>query len=146
MAHHKRSMKHRKSSRRHSKARRTRARRGGTQLGWRMKQPVPLAGEVVRAANPQSVLDMSAMKQTLPLGEVVRAADLQRGKTYLIQEKRPEHAHLIFKGDFVINNPPDYSHTSIHSHFNNVFNAENKRINDLLLPEKFWNYYEADAH
>jgi len=33
MAHHKRSMKHRKSSRRHLKARRTRARRGGQRGG-----------------------------------------------------------------------------------------------------------------
>jgi len=145
MAHHKRSMKHRKSSRRHSKARRTRARRGGMKWDPMDKSSVPPGGEVVRAANLQPTWDMSAMKQTLPLGEVVRAADLQPGKTYLIQEKRPEHAHLIFKGDFVKNDPPAYSHTSTHSHFNNVFNADNKRVNDSCLPERYWNYYEADA-
>lgn len=77
---------------------------------------------------------------------IVDPKDLRPGKMYLIQEKRPEYAHLNSKGIFVKNNYPKSIHQCIISHFTNITIAGNMSIeHDLTLQDKYWNYYEADA-
>ena len=77
--------------------------------------------------------------------QLVNPVDLKPGRTYLIQEKRPEYAHLNCKGTFVKN---DYPQSAVHctiTHFTNVIIKSNKKSSDLGLPDTYWNYYEADA-
>ena len=77
--------------------------------------------------------------------KLVKPIDLIPGKTYLIQEKRPEYAHQKFKGIFVKNDyPPSLIYCTI-SHFTNVICRGNHSCSDLGLQATFWNYYEADA-
>jgi len=75
---------------------------------------------------------------------LVAPADLKVGKTYLIQEKRPEYAHLNSKGVFVKNDYPTKSHYCTITHFTNVMDKSGKR-SDLTLPDFYWNYYEENA-
>jgi len=77
--------------------------------------------------------------------QLVSPADLQPGKMYLIQEKRPEYAHLNCKGTFVKNQYPEHAYQCTMTHFANVVAAGNKPHLDLNLPDAYWNYYEADA-
>ena len=77
--------------------------------------------------------------------QLVKPIDLKPGRTYLIQEKRPQYAHLKFKGTFVRN---DYPWSPIYctiTHFTNVICRGNHSSSDLGLQDIFWNYYEADA-
>jgi hypothetical protein len=77
--------------------------------------------------------------------KLVKPIDLQPGRTYLIQEKRSEYAHLKFKGTFVKN---DYPKSPVHctiTHFTNVTCIGNYSSSDLGLQDIYWNYYEADA-
>ena len=74
--------------------------------------------------------------------QLVNPLYLVPGKTYLIQEKRPEYAHQKFKGTFVKN------HYTLHctiTNFTNVICAGNQSSTDLRIPDIYWNYYEADA-
>jgi hypothetical protein len=65
---------------------------------------------------------------------------------YLIQEKRPEYAHLNCKGVFVKNDYPNYSYQCTISHFTNIVITGNTPIGgELSLQDVYWNYYEADA-
>ena len=73
----------------------------------------------------------------------VHVNDLQPGKTYLIQEKRPEH--LKFKGTFIRNEQPARPYYATITHFNDVIGPKNCSYCDLNLPDAYWNYYEADA-
>jgi hypothetical protein len=77
--------------------------------------------------------------------QLVSPANLQPGKTYLIQEKRPEFKHLNCKGTFVKNQYPEHAYQCTMTHFGNVVAAGNKPHLDLNLPDAYWNYYEADA-
>lgn len=77
--------------------------------------------------------------------QLVNPSDLQPGKTYLIQEKRPQYAHLKAKGMFVKNQYPEYSFQCTITHFTNVTIRGNKKTTDLKLQSTYWNYYEADA-
>jgi len=77
--------------------------------------------------------------------QLVSPANLQPGKMYLIQEKRPEYAHLNCKGTFVKNQYPDHVYQCTMTHFANVVARGNKRYPDLRLQDTYWNYYEADA-
>ena len=77
--------------------------------------------------------------------QLVNPADLQPGKTYLIQEKRPEYAHLNCKGTFVNNQYPYHAYQCTRTHFTNVVAAGNKPHPDLNLQDTYWNYYEANA-
>ena len=77
--------------------------------------------------------------------QLVHAADLQPGKTYLIQEKRPEYKHLNSKGTFVKNQYPEHAYQCTMTHFTNVVAAGNKRCPDMCLQDTYWTYYEADA-
>ena len=75
----------------------------------------------------------------------VKPSDLIPGKTYLIQEKRPQYAHQKFKGTFIKNDyPPSLIYCTI-SHFTNVICVGNHSFSDLGLQAIYWNYYEADA-
>jgi hypothetical protein len=76
---------------------------------------------------------------------LVLPTDLQPGKMYLIQEKRPEFAHLNSKGVFVQNDLPPSPHHCTISHFTHVQVNNNLHYNDLRLQDVYWNYYEADA-
>jgi hypothetical protein len=76
---------------------------------------------------------------------LVNPVDLKPGRTYLIQEKRPEYAHQKFKGTFVRNNYPQYEFQCTITHFTNVICKGNQSISDLGLQDTYWNYYEADA-
>jgi hypothetical protein len=146
MAHHKRSMTHRKSSRRHSKARRTRARRGGGLERKRWPAPHPPPSPHLPPPSPPpppprgGMWDMSGMKQTLPPGELVQVADLQPGKMYLIKSENPEKAHLTCKGMFVSND--EHPNGVITTHFTNVVTANNTPYTNLYLPNTLWNYYD----
>ena len=75
----------------------------------------------------------------------VQVQDLQPGKTYLIQEKRPEYMHLKFKGTFVKNDYPPQPYYTTMTHFSNVIGRRNTSQGDVRLQEAYWNYYEADA-
>ena len=75
----------------------------------------------------------------------VQVQDLQPGKTYLIQEKRPEYQHMKFKGTFVKNDYPPQPYYTTMTHFNNVIGRGNHSQMDVTLQEAYWNYYEADA-
>ena len=75
----------------------------------------------------------------------VHVNDLQPGKTYLIQEKRPEHQHLKFKGTFIRNDQPSHAYHVTITHFKGVIGLKNCSYCDLQLPDAYWNYYEADA-
>jgi len=77
--------------------------------------------------------------------QLVNPVDLKPGKIYLIKEKRPEYAHLKFKGTFVKNDYPKHSNQCTITHFTNVVVIGNKNSTDLGLQDKYWNYYEADA-
>ena len=81
----------------------------------------------------------------LPPLRQVQVKDLQPGKTYLIQEKRPEYQHMKFKGTFVKNDYPPHPHYITMTHFNNVIGRGNHSQRDVRLQESYWNYYEADA-
>ena len=77
--------------------------------------------------------------------KLVKPIDLKPGRTYLIQEKRPEYAHQKFKGTFVKN---DYPKSPVHctiTHFTNVIYRGNNNSSGLGLQDIYWNYYEADA-
>lgn len=87
----------------------------------------------------------------LPL-RLVHPSDLKVRKTYLIQEKRPEYAHLKSKGVFVKNDYPALPHYCTISHFTNVQNKisngakmKQSATGYLRLQDFYWNYYEADA-
>ena len=75
--------------------------------------------------------------------QLVNPNNLQTGKIYLIQEKRPEYAYLKYKGTFIKNNYSQYQ--CIITHFRNVIVVGNKSVGDMHLHEFYWNYYEADA-
>ena len=76
----------------------------------------------------------------------VHPCDLQPGRTYLIQEKRPEYAHLKYKGTFVNNYYPVHSFQScMMTHLTNVVVVGNRPRGDMCLQAPYWNYYEADA-
>lgn len=77
--------------------------------------------------------------------QLVKPIDLIPGKTYLIQEKRPQYAHQKFKGTFVKNDYPPSLIYCIISHFTNVICRGNHSSSDLGLQAIYWNYYEADA-
>jgi hypothetical protein len=77
--------------------------------------------------------------------QLVNPVDLKPGRTYLIQEKRPEYAHQKFKGTFVRNNYPQHEFQCTITHFTNVVCVGNYKIGDLGLQDTYWNYYEADA-
>lgn len=77
--------------------------------------------------------------------QLVSPYNLESGKMYLIQEKRPEYAHLNCKGTFVKNDYPTCQYECIMTDFTNVIKIGNKPCSDLRLPDKYWNYYEADA-
>lgn len=77
--------------------------------------------------------------------QLVCPSDLQPGKTYLIQEKRPEYAHLKCKGTFVKNKYPKHAYQCTRTYFTNVVTVGNKPYPDLHLHDKYWNYYKADA-
>ncbi len=76
---------------------------------------------------------------------LVNPVDLVPGKTYLIQEKRPEYAHQKFKGTFVKNDYPQHQFQCTLTSFTNVICAGNQSRTDLKIPDTYWNYYEADA-
>ena len=57
--------------------------------------------------------------------QLVHAADLEPGKTYLIQEKRPEYAHLKCKGTFVKNQYPVHAYQCTRTHFTHVVSTGN---------------------
>jgi hypothetical protein len=76
----------------------------------------------------------------------VPVAQLQLGKTYLIQEKRPEYQHMKFKGTFVMNEYAISSHYTTMTHFTGVIGRRNRPQPNLRLQECYWNYYEADAN
>ena len=75
----------------------------------------------------------------------VNPVDLVPGKTYLIQEKRPEYAHQKFKGTFVKNDYPQHLFQCTITNFTNIICAGNKKRSDLRIQDTYWNYYEADA-
>lgn len=77
--------------------------------------------------------------------QLVDTVNLQPGKTYLIQEKRPEYNHLKCKGTFVKNHYPETAYQCIRTHFTNVVAVGNQPYPDLNLQDTYWNYYEADA-
>ena len=81
---------------------------------------------------------------SFPLRQV-QVKDLQPGKTYLIQEKRPEYQHMKFKGTFVKNDYPPQPYYTTMTHFTNVIGRRNTSQRDVRLQEAYWNYYEADA-
>ena len=77
--------------------------------------------------------------------KLVKPTDLILGRTYLIQEKRPEYAHQKFKGTFIKN---DYPRSPVYctiTHFTNVICRGNHSRKDLAVQDLYWNYYEADA-
>jgi hypothetical protein len=76
----------------------------------------------------------------------VPVAELQPGKTYLIQEKRPEYQHMRFKGTFLKNDYAISPHHTTMTHFTGVIGRGNHRQPDVNLQECYWNYYEADAN
>ena len=77
--------------------------------------------------------------------QLVKPIALIPGKTYLIQEKRPEYSHQKFKGTFVENDyPPSLIYCTI-THFTNVICVGNHSCSDLGLQAIYWNYYEADS-
>ena len=76
--------------------------------------------------------------------QLVSPADLQPGKTYLIESDRPEYKHLNCKGTFVKNEYPEHAHQCTRTHFTNVI-ARGKPYPDLNLQDTYWNYYKADA-
>ena len=78
--------------------------------------------------------------------QLVKPIDLKHGRTYLIQEKRPQYAHQKFKGTFVKN---DYPRSPFHctiTHFTYIICRGNHCRTELGLQDTYWNYYEADAH
>lgn len=82
----------------------------------------------------------------------VNVDDLVPGRMYLIQEKRPDHHHLKFKGVFVENksNCMLLSKSKTHycmttTHFTKVICTGNQSRSDLELSDAYWNYYECDA-
>lgn len=78
--------------------------------------------------------------------QLVKPEDLIPGKTYLIQEKRPEYAHLNCKGTFVKNEYPIFHYNCTITHFtNSILSGNNSYPSDLTLQDVYWNYYEADA-
>jgi len=77
--------------------------------------------------------------------QLVNPVDLKPGRTYLIQEKRPEYAHQKFKGTFVRNNYPQHEFQCTITRFTNVIIRGNQKSGDLGLQDIYWNYYEADA-
>jgi hypothetical protein len=77
--------------------------------------------------------------------QLVKPIALIPGKTYLIQEKRPEYAHQKFKGTFVENDYPQSPVYCTISHFTNVICVGNHSSSNLGLQSVYWNYYEADA-
>ena len=77
--------------------------------------------------------------------QLVKPGDLIPGRTYLIQEKRPEYAHQKFKGTFVKNDYPRHQFQCTITHFTNVICRGNDNGSDLGLQDIYWNYYEADA-
>ena len=79
-----------------------------------------------------------------PLQHVI-PVDLVPGKTYLIQEKRPEYAHQKFKGTFIKNDYPRHEYQCTITNFTNVICRGNQSISDLGLQDTYWNYYEANA-
>jgi hypothetical protein len=76
---------------------------------------------------------------------LVAPNDFEVGKTYLIQEKRPEFAHLNSKGVFVKNDYPIGCQYCTITHFMNIEVRTGKRSGELTLQDCYWNYYEADA-
>lgn len=84
------------------------------------------------------------MRPMRPL-RLVHPTDLIPGKMYLIQEKRPEFAHLNSKGVFVKNDLPPSPHYCTMSHFTDVIVRNNAKRSVLRLQDSYWNYYEADA-
>jgi hypothetical protein len=88
---------------------------------------------------------MTTINIMISLLRQVQVQDLQPGKKYLIQEKRPEYQHMKFKGTFVKNDYPPHPHYTTMTHFNDVVGRENHPQGDLKLQEAYWNYYEADA-
>lgn len=78
--------------------------------------------------------------------QIVTPADLKPGKMYLIQEKRPQHADIKYKGTFIKNDYSQYYYQKIRRHFTNVVVSDNKPYIDLHLEDTYWNYYEADNH
>lgn len=94
-------------------------------------------------------MDSSDGNTTMPVIrplKLVQPKDLQPGKTYLIQEKRPEYAHLNSKGVFVKNVYPNSPYQCTITQFTNVVIRDNMPISgELTLPDVYWNYYEADA-
>ena len=69
--------------------------------------------------------------------KLVHPKDLQPGKMYLIQEKRPEYAHLNSKGVFVKNDYPSSPHQCTMSNFTNVQVNNNAHYIDLRLQDVY---------
>lgn len=77
--------------------------------------------------------------------QLVSPSNLESGKMYLIQEKRPEYEHLKCKGTFVKNDYPVETYQCTMTHFTNVIATGNTPYPDLRLQDTYWNYYKADA-
>lgn len=103
--------------------------------------------EIQKKLNQMTQIRVISIRNTnkmRPL-QLVHAADLEPGKTYLIQEKRPEYAHLNCKGTFVKNQYPEHAYQCTRTHFTNVVSTGNNPHPDLRLQDTYWNYYKADA-
>lgn len=78
----------------------------------------------------------------------VNSYNLIPGITYLIQDK--QQPHRKFKGQFVKNDLlrehtlPNNLYYNM-TYFTNVICSGNFKRSDLVICEKYWNYYEADA-
>jgi len=77
--------------------------------------------------------------------QLVNPANLEPGKTYLIESKRPEYRHLNCKGNFIKNEYPIGFYGCTCTLFNNVVVSGNHPYMDLCLQDIYWNYYKADA-
>jgi len=70
--------------------------------------------------------------------QLVDPINLIPGRTYLIQEKRPEYRHLRSKDTFVRNVLPDKPYQYIMTHFTNVIGCpRNQTIPDLRLQDTY---------
>jgi hypothetical protein len=93
---------------------------------------------------PQRCKSNASSPMIPPLPQV-QVQNLQPGNAYLIQEKRPEHQHIKFKGTFIKTEHAATPGYATMTHFNNVIGPKNCTRCDLRLVDAYWNYYEADA-
>lgn len=103
-----------------------------------MKRFILFNRDIARHTTPHHASPMRPL-------QLVNPADLKPGRTYLIQEKRPEYAHQKFKGTFIKNDYPRHEYQCTITNFTNVICRGNQSISDLGLQDTYWNYYEANA-